>query len=607
MNNSTPSSNPQPISIWRPQQKEGQTYFVRPQPSLFGDHYAQQHILSPHKPPNTYRICFFGESAAAGYLLAPHLTPAQHLQTQLNHISRSTHYQVIDLARTNEQLVTLVTTVKASLQLQPDMLIIFVGNNWNLLETPAVSPYAPTPEARQAYAHALRQDGVLGPIALAARQRLHRTAAALHQIHEIAQAAAIPVILIVPEVNLADWQSQQPVVWLPNGQTAQWYAYYNEAQTLLKTQMWEAILPLTKKMSALDGHTCPTPYRLQALAYQALGDKAAARQACLAEVECDQYATLCFISAPRITRMDQALLRRSAQQYHFSLVDLPAIFTTYNGHPLPGRRLFLDYCHLTPEGINVSMAAVTAEVLRYHHGQTIPWPTILKTVPPPTISKSAVATAYLGAAIHTAHRMVSVTPSTPLLEYWCEAARAASAGIEATMLDLIRARVAPVPAVLTAAQQRNLASPYPLTLQHGWQYDFLDAQIVMVLQTVLTRHNPASQAEIDNLLLAHQTMNGQSLDLATSPYYLWQPAARFYPEVMAPLDFTQPAAYQAAWPVSQFALICSRQKQITLDIVARQPFVEPIRWSCATKSKWCNKRPFLPWPPLATTTYAIIV
>ncbi|MFP5286267.1 MAG: hypothetical protein ACLGI9_11060, partial [Thermoanaerobaculia bacterium] len=57
-------------------------------------------------------------------------------------------------------------TVRASLQIQPDMLVIFVGNNWNLLETPEVSPYAPSVRARQRYAQALRE-GIEGPVRLA--------------------------------------------------------------------------------------------------------------------------------------------------------------------------------------------------------------------------------------------------------------------------------------------------------------------------------------------------------------------------------------------------------------------------------------------------------
>ena len=98
-----------------------------------GDHYATRQTLPARKTPGTRRICFFGESVAAGYLYAPHLTPAMVLEEQLRQTSDTHAYEVIDLARTNETLDGLLTTVRRSLQLNPDVLVLFVGNNWTLL------------------------------------------------------------------------------------------------------------------------------------------------------------------------------------------------------------------------------------------------------------------------------------------------------------------------------------------------------------------------------------------------------------------------------------------------------------------------------------------
>src|SRR4029077_574745 len=84
----------------------------------------------------------------------------------------------------------------------------YAGNNWSLLETPELSPYPPSVRGRQRYAEALRGGGVLGPARLA-RERLAGVAAAamaeIAEIAAIARAAGAPVVLVVPEVNLADW------------------------------------------------------------------------------------------------------------------------------------------------------------------------------------------------------------------------------------------------------------------------------------------------------------------------------------------------------------------------------------------------------------------
>ncbi len=143
---------------------DGELVFVRPDPSPLGDHHAAVQELRPKKSELPLRVAFFGESVAAGYLYAPHLTPARVLEAQLRAVGGESDFEVIDLARTNETLPTLTATVRASLQLNPDVLVLFVGNNWNLLETPEVSPYAPSVEARQRYAAALRE-GTAGPIA----------------------------------------------------------------------------------------------------------------------------------------------------------------------------------------------------------------------------------------------------------------------------------------------------------------------------------------------------------------------------------------------------------------------------------------------------------
>jgi len=277
----------------------------------------------------TIRICFLGESVAAGYLYAPYLTPAQVLQEQLRFAEPTVDYRVVDLARTNETLAGLLAQTRQAAALQPHLLVIFAGNNWNLLETPVVSPYFPRLAAKQAVAAAMREAGVLGPIEVAAHQRLEKAATTLAEIHAIAQAARSEVVLVIPEVNLADWWSHQPVAWLPGQATARWYQLYFQAEQQLAQGAWAAAVTTAQAMIALDGSTCPTAYRLLARAYMGLEEWSAASNAGRLELDSDQYASLAFMSAPRITPLEQGILRRSAMQYGFRLVDLPPIFAHY--------------------------------------------------------------------------------------------------------------------------------------------------------------------------------------------------------------------------------------------------------------------------------------
>ena len=347
-------SGPGPVSIWSPSQENGAWVFRRPKPLPLGDHFAAREVIPAKAPSGSKRLCFFGESVAAGYLYAPHLTPAAVLQHQLNQLEGHGAYDVVDLARTNETLDTLLLTVQQSLQLEPDLLVIFAGNNWNLLETPEASPYAPSPEARLSFAANAKRDGLVGAIDAAGHQLAHKASRALDHLAEI--AGEIPVTLMVPEVNLLDWPSYQPVSWRPGDGVARWYDLYDQALAFLDSQEWHAALDAAMAMLAIDDGTCPTTFRLIARARLGSGATAKAIEACQAEVDSAYYAAICFLEAPRANSLARGLLHRKAQQHGFGVVDLREVFARAGF--LPGNDLFADYCHLTAKGMHVAMGVV---------------------------------------------------------------------------------------------------------------------------------------------------------------------------------------------------------------------------------------------------------
>src|SRR4029077_15406086 len=131
-------------------------------------------------------------------------------ESQLRAVGGSGNFEVVDLARTNETLASLAETVRTAVQIQPDVLVLFAGNNWNLLETPEVSPYAPSVLARQRYGETLREEGTAGPVRQAAERLRAVAEAALGAIAEIAGLIHIPGVVVIPEGHLADWEKLQP-------------------------------------------------------------------------------------------------------------------------------------------------------------------------------------------------------------------------------------------------------------------------------------------------------------------------------------------------------------------------------------------------------------
>jgi hypothetical protein len=573
---------PEPISIWEPREVDGERVFVRPDPLALGDHFATVRELRPKRAELPLRVAFFGESAAAGYLYAPHLTPARVLESQLRAAGGDGNFEVIDLARTNETLASLAATVRASLQINPDVLVIFVGNNWNLLETPEVSPYAPSVPARREYASALREGGIAGPLRLAAERLRSRAQAALEQIAFIARAVQIPVVLVLPEVNLADWEARQPPLWLAGDGIARWHCLYAEAIEALERGEFAAAQDAARTMLEIDGGACASTWRLLAQAWEGLGNPDEARRAALAEVDAAAYATIAFLGAPQATTVARDILRDAAGRHAFAAVDLRTVFQEHTGDTgryLPGRRLFLDYCHLTAEGIHVAMAAVAAEVLNLSGmlETDVDWRGLLPRLPAPILSAEAEATTRLGAAIHSAHRLLPVGDKRPILEYWLEAALEASPEVEAAMLDVAEARCcAPGPAVLTAALRRNFASPYRLLLQHGWRWDYLDADLLEAIQAVLERRGRPARERIARLLLRHHAIGAEGTDLSAAPY-LWEPLERFFPEVMRFEDLAARATFRSPWPASSFCMICDGQTDLRIEPTLRLPAIHSNR------------------------------
>ncbi len=327
------NGEPQPISIWQPENADGELIFVRPDPLPLGDHYSATTTLKAKKNSQTRRICFFGESVAAGYLYAPHLTPAQVLQDQLQCLAGSDQYEVIDLARTNESIPELLRTVRSSMQLEPDALVIFTGNNWTLLNTPFATPYSPSIDERQLLALALREGGNPRVFELATAGLRRVVSTAFSRISRIAKTAGIPVVIVIPEINLADWETRQPVMWLPGNQTARWHQLYEEARLHLENNQWQHAAETARQMIVLDKGLCPTSHRVLACAHLGAGHLDEAQGASQAEVDSNQKATLCFLSAPQISSHSKQQQRDLPVRLGFASVDLPRIFAE-GGYPV---------------------------------------------------------------------------------------------------------------------------------------------------------------------------------------------------------------------------------------------------------------------------------
>ena len=302
------------------------------------------------------RVVLIGESVARAYLFDPELTLASMLAASLG-------VEVVDLARTDLIADHLPPLFDALPVLEPDAVVLFAGNNWcgARLELEELDLLA---NAVRAGGFAKSRRVFLDIIRGRARATLDAIAARLE---------GTPLCVVVPEFNLRDWRSEQSVM----------------APTLPDIGRWLALRAagLAEDMIAFDGGTSPVSQQLAAEQAIARGDLAVARQRL--EGARDAMCGLMTAHSPRCPTVVQEELRSAASRHGFQLVDLPALFG-----PLPDRRLFLDYCHLTGEGLRAAGAAI---------GNVVATTIDVAALPPSEPPAAVASRAHLLAAVHNAH------------------------------------------------------------------------------------------------------------------------------------------------------------------------------------------------------------
>jgi hypothetical protein len=323
---------------------------------------------APAWPPkrSARRVVLLGESAARGFFYDPDYNCAHVLESILRCRAGAAGVEVIDLACTGMLFDGLIALVDEALLLQPDALVIFAGNNWH--ERPLDDLDV---QGRLTLARELR-DGVGWTAVRRAAEAQYRLLAGafLDRLEETHRTERIPITFVVPEFNLNDWR----------------YAGERAA-----------------------GH-----HQLAGAAL-ARGDAAGARAHLEAARDTEAWSSPTPL-APRTCSVTQQLLRERAGEHSVVLVDLPRVFERYLDGALPDRRLFLDHCHLTAEGIRVAMAAAAEPMVRSLFGANVGWQDMIDDAPEP--HPSIAGRAHLLAAAHNESR----GQAREILEHHCREA-----------------------------------------------------------------------------------------------------------------------------------------------------------------------------------------
>jgi len=370
------------------------------------------------------RLLLLGESVARGYLYDPHYNVAKELDAILNEKNGPWNAEVVDLAKTSISMKELLELADSCTALEPDLAVIFAGNNWDPDLADALNE-----EDVNTILKVFRQDGFPGIKEFLSNKLKELVTQCLEQLSASLTEKGIPVVFVIPEFNLLDWKSdhiEQGLLWLPEKKMKEWLQAKDMAEQAGADM--EKLGAAAARMVALNPSN-PLGYELLGQYYASCRQYAAARD-CF-ESSRDAVLFTGGVTKPRCYKVIREQILSVAPRLGIKIIDLPAVFASAFPDKIPDKSLFLDYCHLTIEGIKLAMRHTAAAIMGLATG---------KPVDPESIHASGLypdrhvqAVAHFGAAIHNAHN----GQPQAILQYHCNRSVGFSSRIKDTMLRFI--------------------------------------------------------------------------------------------------------------------------------------------------------------------------
>jgi tetratricopeptide (TPR) repeat protein len=470
------------------------------------------------------RIVLIGESAAQGFLCAPHYSPALALEQMLR--SEYDDVEIIDLTRLGLDLWELLDLMHSCRALDPDAVVIFAGNNWNPLWS---VKYGWNGSTLRRLGATLQTAGIEGVKAELLKKLDRMLGAFRQQVKLLSEDHAVPVVFVLPEFNLADWREAVPVSpLLPSARLHRWLDQRCEAENALQTGMLDRAILAANDMLDQDRGTHPAAYYLLADALRQEGRTEDAREAL--ERARDANFGISYYEPSRCYGPIQQAVRTLALDSGFFLVDCGRCFDAFLGNAIPDRRVFLDMCHLSADGIRLVMAHVAAQLSRILGTDRPSAERFYDTGPP--LSPQALSEICISAALYNAVR----DQPRELIQYWlCRALQShkPSAALMRSLLDqMIRRDPLPfsVPLLSAIDSHYDGGARNSGDTSVGPIFDHLlhcinireprrlDLSLIGAISDVLSSQDPSLPAQVCTRLVTEHAVGTQPLSLLESLY-----------------------------------------------------------------------------------------
>jgi hypothetical protein len=510
----TPADEPahRRLGIWKYHEANGEAWYER-DPTFIADWQGWADNEKIIIDDNAKKVVYIGESVARGYLFDPQYNPVKIIQHLVNTTSDLAPVQVIDLAMSGLDFGELHLLVREVAAIRPDALIIFAGNNWDV-----ISILESDPEAGGVLAELIRPD-------LSADELTSRTA----MIFERAIAGLLEMLkdifpdtklmFVIPEFNLKDWQSAPSERIMPrslSGEMKQWVSLRDRAEACLKEHQPEELAALARELIKLDG---TNPYGYELLAKYKLAKESFDEARLLLEAARDTavYGRN-FTSKPRCLSITRRLLKSGCEKFDIGCVDLPEVFRNELKGQVPGKEFFVDYCHLSAKSMQIACSTITSLLIKQLANKAISTGQLLQRCPHPDARTEAYA--HFLAAIHNAH----FGQPDHILHYHCSKAVFHDPQIVEVLLNFAKLASTRAPSVLcqTYRDMHNNGDFRQYlqgrALRHPNNKKILDADLVEVILDVLRQNNIAASRDVQDFMIEQHGISDSPENLLQTFY-----------------------------------------------------------------------------------------
>jgi hypothetical protein len=303
--------------------------------------------------PDRRRVLLLGESVARGLFYEPLVTPAGLIQQCLDACTPEA-VEVVDLAKSGARCQDILDIAEAALDLAPDVVIVFAGNNWKYELTEWPSGIRRGDDAR-----ALERDGVAGVLHQREDALAEAAQSFVRRVCDLFQGLAATAF-VLPESNLLNWHPVMLAPVLGGDRDMAWHRLMRETRRRVRAADADGVLECCEALHRLDGGVSDEPYRYKARIHQDRGAVAGAladyRRARDVRLWCDG------IDPSWLPSVGAAAAKTTALDRGAVVVDLIEALPAYAASGIPDRSIFADFCHLNGRGLVAAATEISCVV-----------------------------------------------------------------------------------------------------------------------------------------------------------------------------------------------------------------------------------------------------